>query len=137
MADWVSLSDALIHPSQERLGTLKRLPPLRVVAGGWLGCDHLGQSPALFLELGDFLARIDQHIAKQREVRLPRDCAMAWNHNRGCADFRKVCFRCANLAIDAASGRVVDKRIVAIPERVSCVQNISFGKVYGYVRIGM
>jgi hypothetical protein len=55
---------------------------------------------------------------------------MAWNHNRGRADFRKVGFRCANLAIDAASGRVVDKRIVAIPERVSCVQNISFGKAY-------
>ena len=54
-----------------------------------------------------------------------------------CAHFRQVRFRCANLAIDAASGRVVDKRIVAIPEGVSGVQNISLGKVYGDVRIGM
>jgi len=62
---------------------------------------------------------------------------MAWNHNRRCANFRKVRFGCANLAIDAASGRVVDKGIVAIPERVSGVQNISLGKVYRDVRIGM
>src|ERR1700720_2551236 len=62
---------------------------------------------------------------------------MAWNHNRRGAHLREVCFRCANLAIDAASGRIVDKRIVAIPERVSGVQNISLGKVYRDVRIGM
>jgi hypothetical protein len=54
-----------------------------------------------------------------------------------CARLHKVRFSCTNLTIDAASGRVVDKRILAIPERVSGVQNISLGKVYGNVRIGM
>src|ERR1700730_4754040 len=62
---------------------------------------------------------------------------MSRNHNGRCANLRKVRFRRVNLAIDAASGRVVDKRIVAIPERVSGVQDISLGKVYGDVRIGM
>src|SRR5271154_5452686 len=62
---------------------------------------------------------------------------MAGNHNRRCANLRKVRFRCANLAIDAASGRVVDKGILAIPERVPGVKNISLSKVYGDVRIGM
>src|ERR1700732_2994004 len=123
-------SDALIHPSQKRLGTLKTLSPLRIIGGGGFGCDHLFQSPTLLLEFGDFLARVHEHIAKQSEVGFPRDCAMPWNHNRGCTNLREVRFGCANLAIDAASARAVDKGIVAIPERVSGVQNISLGKVY-------
>src|SRR4051812_4085532 len=62
---------------------------------------------------------------------------MAWNHNGAGAHLCQVRFGCANLPVDAASCRVVDKRIVAIPESVSGVQNISLGEVYRDVRIGM
>src|SRR6202035_3797108 len=52
-------SDTLIHPSQKRLETLKALSPLRIIGGSRFGRDHLFHSPALLLEPGDFLSRLD------------------------------------------------------------------------------
>ena len=77
LSGYVQRSDPLIHPSQKRLGSLEGSPPLRVVGSGGLGSDHFLQGPALLLELGNFLARLDEHITKQCEVGFPRDRTMA------------------------------------------------------------
>ena len=60
---------------------------------------------------------------------------MSRNDDGFLGGFRDVHLRRANHSIDVAACRIVDKRIVAIPERIAGVQNICVHKVNGDVAI--
>ena len=48
-----------------------------------------------------------------------------------------VCLGGADLAVDAASGAVVDEGVVAVPEGVSGVENVGLGEIHGDVGVGV
>ena len=55
----------------------------------------------------------------------------------GGRDFGKVSLGSADCAVYAPAGRVIDERIVAIPERVGDVENIRVRKMNGDVTVGV
>jgi hypothetical protein len=48
-----------------------------------------------------------------------------------------ICFCGSDLAVDAASGPVVDEGVVAVPESVSGVENVGLKEVHGDIRVGV
>ncbi len=62
---------------------------------------------------------------------------MAGNDDRVVGYCRDVGFRGSYLAVDAASGAVVDEGVVAVPEGVCGVENVGLGKIDGDVGVGV
>jgi hypothetical protein len=91
----------------------------------------------LFLESRHFLASANQQVAVEGELGFVANRAVPWDDNHLVRDFRQVDFGSANHAVDAAARRIIDKRIVAILERASDVENIGVYKINGDVAAGV
>src|SRR5258708_25897071 len=61
--------------------------------------------------------------------------SVPWKDDRLIGDDGQILPACTNHSVDAASGRVVDERIKAVPPRVSDVNNVSLFKEHGNIAI--
>src|SRR5580700_7843498 len=111
-----SVSNALENVSDEVFRAPKAVAPLCVCGGGRLCGDNFVKRFALFLECRHSLASANQQVAVEGELGFVANRAVAWDDNHRVRDFRQVDFGSADHAVDAAACRIVDERIVAIPE---------------------
>ena len=112
-------SNAQENVSDEVSRAPKTVAPLCVCGGGRLCGDNFAECFALFLESRHFLAGANQQVAIKGELGFVSDRAVAGDDNHRIRDSREVRFGSANHAVDATAGGIVDKRIVAVPERIS------------------
>src|SRR5215831_4947715 len=116
------------------LGLLKPLTHFASVAAAGFAATI---SFALSLESCHFLASANQQVAIKDELGFVANRAVAWDDNHRVRDFRYIRLGSADHAVDAAARRIIDEGIVAVPERVTDVENIGVRKVNGDIAVGV
>ena len=111
--------------------------PLFVVGRRWFCGQHLLLRAALTLQCRNLRTNLGQHVSKLAQLRPIAGRSMARNDDRRCHRLRKVSFRCPNHAVDASSGRTVNKGIHAVPPRVPDVMDIGFDEPNRNIRVGV
>src|SRR5450432_1946930 len=82
------------------------------------------------------LSRISTKTSRKRtQVGLAAHSPVPWDDNRLLGDLCDVLFRRSYLAVDAASGRVVDEGVIAVPESVADMNDVGLRKVHVDVRV--
>ena len=62
---------------------------------------------------------------------------MPWNHDCAFRDFGQIAFGGLDHSVNAAASRVVDERVVTVPERIGDVNDVGVGEVHIDVAVGV
>lgn len=127
----------MIDEGEEAGGVHEGLAPFGVGGCAGFGGDDFVECFALLFESGDFFANSGEDVAEKLEIRFAADFAVAGNDDGGVCDFGEVGFGGADLAVNAATGGVVDEGIVAVPEGVAGMEDVGFDKMDVNVGIGV
>lgn len=118
--DRLVCSDAVIDKAGEELRADDELPPLRVELCGGLRGNHFVDRFSLGFQSGDVPADIDEHRPVVTEFGLlAQRLAVTRYDDRLVGDAGEDFLDRLDLAIDPAPGRIVYKRINAVPVQVS------------------
>ncbi len=107
-----------LYTSAEPAGVHERLPPFLISPRAGLGGDNFWQGSTLFFKGSHFVSDFNQDISKKNQVGFSSHRPMTRDDDHLVGCHCHICFGCANLPVDTASGRVVNERVVAIPKRV-------------------
>src|SRR6516162_6999676 len=131
-------SDALVNQSGEKAGVYRTTAPFGIKSRARLGSYDLILRLSLFLESGDIFPDGDEHVVEFLELGFVADgTTMSRNDDCLVRRCRKVGIGSGDHSVDAATGRIVDERIDAIPIGIAGVQDVRLAKGDGYVAIGV
>src|SRR5215470_4668874 len=131
------ISDAGINQPGKEVAVDDEIAPFCVVISSRLCSYNLILRFLLLFESSNPFTNCYKHIAKLNQLSLVTDGPVTWNHDGFVGSSSDVRFCGADHSVDVAAGRVIDERVMTVPQSVRDVDDVGIDKIDRYVGVCM